>query len=402
MVEKTPATTDPAEEKQPSLKEIFADKKLGRDFNVWLEGQDKTELAGKLVTGKLETADLDVLATEREKFVQRRKEADELKAGLGAQEVLSGFAQKFPEIRRIVELVGEDGVREVMLEVIDKMALAPDDDHESAYDSYNKWLATAEKLTVAQEEMKTMLADSELTADEAEALIAVDNAEERKEQIKKLLTKKGKGPAEEKGFWLWKRMDWSEEQQALINMNAAKFSDTAMAPGGKSGAEKMGQIKNLRTSLETKERDVLAQLRHCLSEKGVEEIGRVINGEKKAEEKGSFQDLKKEVAGESDKDKTMEEFFAYAGEGFAEYINESGLPLGSIEEKDVAVDAFFDRFKADKLDSILRNKKAEGFWVHIYGVVIEPFLDDLLGEMKEKDLIKINADNSIAKKKKPK
>lgn len=403
-VEKTPsnvAEPDKKEEHQPTLKDILADKEMSRGFNVYLEGQGKQEVIAKMLSGGLERADLDSLAEERQNFLERMTQEKEMREILLSGGNLQEFIKNSPDLTRISELVGEDGIKEALATVFHEKALAGQGDstHKDMFADYTKWAEAATKFVAKNKEMENFLQQRNLTLEEAEKVRGVDDPDERKDLIAEILTQKGLGPEKVKG-WFWKKNVWSEEQQAIINETAEEMSDKLKSDGSKtkwtSVSEGLAQSHN---EAEKAQKQIMESIDSILSDSGGKEIGRILMAEKKPEEKGmSFNEVQKGIVSAKDPEKIRSEFSAYAEESFSDFVEMGQYDLNNLPSQGNAVNKFFESFKGQM---VAKAAEKSGFWGAIYEAIIGPFLEEFLPELKKQTTVdKQNKKLSIPKKKK--
>ncbi|MDO8512399.1 MAG: hypothetical protein Q7S57_03945 [bacterium] len=400
--ETTPVAGKPVEKKPPTLKDIVDDKDLGRGFNVWLETQGKPELATKLVNkGELLAGDLDSLATAREQFQKRRTEAEEIKTGLGTKEALAGFIKVAPkELGRLAELTGEEGLREAMAATVEKIALAPGSNHEEFYMVYTKWVEVQKNNAEAQKAAAELLKDSHLSQNEALQVMMVVDPTLKKKEIERLLEAKGEGPKEETGFWLWKGKKWSKEQQELIEMNAAKFSDVAVPGETKSGLDKFTDVAALAVEVEAAEKSTAIKLGEFCSTSGSNEIGKVIMGEKLVVGKAmGFKEMKDEVAKLKNTEPMREEFYKSATASFADFVIEENFDLNNPAMLVSAREGFFETFAKQQKEKAIKDRG--GVWAAVYKALIEPIVDEFLKDLEGNSKIDV-PNKRLLPKKKPK
>jgi hypothetical protein len=168
------------EQKQLTLKNILDDKEMSRGFNVWMEGQGKQELMAKMLKGELEGADMESLAEERQNFLERTAQEKEMGEALLSEGNLQVFIKNSPELTRINELIGEDGIREALATVFHEKALAPGGDttHGDLFEDYTKWVDKTGKFMDKKKEWDSFLKKSNLTPEEAEKVRGVADLQE--------------------------------------------------------------------------------------------------------------------------------------------------------------------------------------------------------------------------------
>jgi len=396
-IEKTPGAIDAEVIKEPSLKEILDDKANSRDFKKWLEGQGKSELGARLVTRKLESADMGALAEERKNFWNRKTEAGEVKQGLGSKDTLKLFVDNFAELRRIKELTGDAGLKEAMETVVDSMSLEAGDDHKEFYEIFTAWRNAAIKVGEATKVVGELVKGSHLTQEEVKEVSSLDDPKEREERIKALLASKDKGPVGEKGFWLWKKKAWTKEQEEMINVNVEKFSGTPVEGETKSGLEKIEELEAMIETYKVQQQEIVLGLSYILSYSGAQEINRIILGEKREPDPTlGFKEMRQELEKMKKSDATAADFFRCADEEFTGFIDDAGLPLDNDDQREEAIDLFYQRYVDDR---VAKAVEKGGIWDSVYRTVVEPFLQELLPELKKEIKIDENRGKLLRKKK---
>lgn len=390
MSTEKPVTAEVVPERTPTLKEIVADSKLGGSFNGWVERNEKPDLAAKLLAGKLEAGDLEELAALRDSFIERKKEVTQITENWGREENLKVFVDRYPELKKISGLVGVDGLKEAVSKVVEKISLSPEgvegdkegeSQHKQLFGLFTKWAEASQTLAIAKGEAAKLLQGSELTHDEALAVSVLGDKTEREEKIKELLSAKNKGPAQEKGFWLWKRKDWSPEQKAMIEADAAKFSDEVPDGETKSGAEKLQAISSLTSEYSYREKEVAFKVAFLCSEEGTAEIGALIMGGETESKRMSFGDIKKELKKMQDKDAIKKDFYADAGEHFETFIGDAShaFDLSDEAQRVPAKEAFLKDFFERRADSA--GAKRGGVFAWAYELLLEEFVKEFSAEL---------------------
>lgn len=425
MPEANPTTPDAAEPKQPpTLKDILDDKAQSAKFNVWLENQDKGPLVAKILERKFDKDDLAELAKQRKEFLGRQEQTQEMQKEWLNPTALKKIVESSTKSQEISELIGKDGLREVLESVLEDYSINREEEsgdpanpkkrgdaerHKLVYDSFTAWKKSEATLLAKEEERKEYAKKHMLSVEEAEQISQITDKKERENQIRLRMEEKGLTPEGEERKWLfWKKPAWSKEQKDLLQQATLIFSNQLDAYNEKTAWTKFNEeLTTMRNVLVDAQKAIVAGLDRLVTTKeGNQEIGRVLSSEKKPKEPMlSFGELKQEIERVKKPQAIEDAFFDYAEEEFTNYIDTNRLNIADDNLKMAAMSGFYGQF-GNQLSGI--EGKKGGIWKAVYDTIvaplIQPVLDECLVELKGKmkDKMEIDSAKKTLKRKKKK
>ncbi len=122
--DKEKAAQDAGEKKieGPTIKQILADKEQSRLFGLHLEEQGNHELGEKIMSGQLSPEEVGELSGERQNFLATMESVKTMRERLSSKNI-EEIVASFPEFKRIADSVGPQGVREVILCDLERLAI---------------------------------------------------------------------------------------------------------------------------------------------------------------------------------------------------------------------------------------------------------------------------------------
>lgn len=169
--------------KVPLTKEILADKTQSRLFGMYLEAENASDMAQRLINGELTSDDFQTLEEYRQTFLERLERVENLKEAFGPREVEELVAHS-PYLKDLAGAVGTGDISRAILKHLPEIAMRePDrfDDLDAYADFINENAAdTLEKNKEIAEFCKQYKLEEE---DFLEALESADPAEALKKRL---------------------------------------------------------------------------------------------------------------------------------------------------------------------------------------------------------------------------
>jgi hypothetical protein len=289
------------------------------------------EIFTRLVSGKMEAGDIDRISELRKTFSERMRDAENIKSEL-TPELAKEMAKNSPEIRKIVETFGADGVTKAVHETIKKMAVNDPDTFKNILGQVKNVQSFKNgELKKLDEDVEERCKKLGINTGEALKALAIKDDKERGDALSKLMIKsKGIFSIFHTGKFKQLLSKKSDIEAALVELSEHK--------------KNLGSV--LAVSVEGN-KDLL------------DAVSREIIGEPKKKEAVGMNDAKKEMPD----DKKIKEAW--------EAAKKKECPKwGSMSEadKDVFRDHFADQYKnyTDK-----KFAKQGGFWSAIFGALFD-------------------------------
>lgn len=106
----------------PTIKQILADKEQSRLFGMHLEEQGNHELGAKVLSGQLSLEEVSELSVERQNFLATLESVKAMRERLSSKN-MEAIVASSPDLRKIADSVGEQGVREAVLRDLERLAI---------------------------------------------------------------------------------------------------------------------------------------------------------------------------------------------------------------------------------------------------------------------------------------
>jgi hypothetical protein len=106
----------------PTVKQILADKEQSRLFGLHLEEQGHRELGEKIKSGQLSPEEVSELSAERQNFLATMESVKAMRERLSSKNIEEVVASS-PELQKIADSVGAQGVRELVLRDLERLAI---------------------------------------------------------------------------------------------------------------------------------------------------------------------------------------------------------------------------------------------------------------------------------------
>ena len=328
-----------------TLAEILQDKSNSHLFGRLLERDGHEDLAQKLIEGKLEKEDLELLEEVRLKFSEKITQSERIEALLTEENVVE-IARNHPDFAKIINLVGPKkaikAIRSQLKEICitDEYRFSAIADPIEAHDSYKKG---AYKET--NEKVEKMCRDNNISPQEYLDALTIEDPKEKEKALKKL----AKG--QHGKFIRACNVVFGKERRNLRDLKDYE-----------------ALLENSVTELDSYRDDIGSTLflsisgnddmRDALSRELVSESAPV------AEPKNGFGDAKKETMGafnEKDFDRNWEAYKA-----------RMSYDTSTDSERDYIKDTFVD---SQKEAHKKKNAKSKGFWASIFSTFIEGKID---------------------------
>jgi hypothetical protein len=178
----------------PTLKEILANGEQSRLFGMYLEEQKESGLAQKMMEGELSGDDLDALGERRKEFLEVTERVKEFREQLDAESVAE-VVEASPDLQKIAELVGQEGIRDAVLKRLSELAIREPDRFANMNSAAEALRKTKKSVAEENENIEKLCKQYKVTEDEYMAAVqdrnpkAVENLIEDKMGIFKKLWK---------------------------------------------------------------------------------------------------------------------------------------------------------------------------------------------------------------------
>jgi hypothetical protein len=110
----------------PTIKQILADKEQSRLFGMHLEEQGNNELGAKILSGQLSPEEVSELSAERQNFLETMASVKAMRERLSSKNI-EEIISSSPELQKIADSVGPQGVREAALRDLERLAIQDPD-----------------------------------------------------------------------------------------------------------------------------------------------------------------------------------------------------------------------------------------------------------------------------------
>jgi hypothetical protein len=169
-----------------TLKEIMKDDKqnalLGEMVEHDGDATDK-EMFARLVSDKMETSDIDALSKFRGKFAERMRDAESIQEEL-TPELAREIAENNPDLKKVMGLVGPEGIVSAVQETIKKMAVSDPE----TFKKISKQVEAVKRfregdLKKLDDDIKEKCKKEGINADKFAKALAIEDDAERKKAL---------------------------------------------------------------------------------------------------------------------------------------------------------------------------------------------------------------------------
>ena len=323
-----------------TVKEILSGKESSALFGEMIEQSgdpDDKEMLARLVSGKMEADDVKKIAEARDAFSEKMREAEAIKSEL-TPELVQQIAKNNPDIQRIMQEVGADGIVKISHETIKKIAVSdPSRFREISLSVKVLQNSRNGQFKELNDKVEDLCKKQGINPEKYLKAAAISDDVERKKAINKLAV-------ENAGFW-----------KALTS------------------GKRIRQLVEMKTDLEA----AFAELDHwkreigsvlALSIKGnqdmLEALNREMAGEPKKKEVFGMNDIKKEVVDEA----TIKADFKKWRSNATNNLDDAIWNQLTDQEKGLHRDEFM-RERANERKGAIAAKG--GFWASIFSALFD-------------------------------
>jgi len=170
-----------AEKKEPegpTLNEILAHPEENVLFGKYLKQSDGGDniLAMKLYAGDLKKEDFDALNEKRNEFLEIKERASKLKERF--EKNIGGIISASPELKKIVNVAGEEGIRNAIIDRMDEIAITDPERFEDLESGFSGLTGAEESVARGNERIVALCKEWGFTEDEyTKALLARESGD---------------------------------------------------------------------------------------------------------------------------------------------------------------------------------------------------------------------------------
>jgi len=321
-----------------TIKEVLASREQSALLGDMIEhdGTDEDkELMARVLSGKMEAADIDRLSKFRGDFSEKIREAETIKEEL-TPELAKEMAAQHPEIKKIVETVGPDGVVKAVHETIKKMAMTDP----KGFDKISKQVETVKSFKKGEikelnDKVEEICKKQGVNPDNILKAMAIEDEGKRQKAITEIALK-------DAGFW--KMITSGGRISKLMNMK--------------------GGIDDALAQLDQHKKDLGRIMATTMRANGdmIEALNREMVGVPKQKEVFGLPEIKKNAPTET---------------GLREKFKEQKKRIANWDTLDEAgKNGWRDKFlKEEKLAAQKNNAEKQGFWAIVFNALFDSMFD---------------------------
>jgi len=329
-----------------TVKEILNNKEDSALFGDMLEhdgGSTNKDLMARLVSGKMEAADIEELSKFRGQFSEKMRAAESVRGEL-TPELAQEIAKNNPDIQKMIGLVGPEGIVKAVQETIKKMAVTDPEQFKKISKSVETMKSFRDgDLKKLDDSVKEKCKKEGINADEFMKALAIEDGGDRMKALNDLVKKQ------------WDKNGWGKLKRAVDWLTTGALS---------SG--KVNRLEDSKIDIDTAFAELAKYKKEIGSVLGasingnkdlIEALNREMVGEPKKKETVSMNDAKKDIPTEDS-----------LREGFKKFRKNLGN-WDSLDEK--SKDSWRDKFLKEEKDKADKNISARGggFWASIFGAM---------------------------------
>ena len=179
--------TPEKEETGPSLGDIAKDNKTSALFGSFLEHTSQKPLAERFASREtLQADELTQLEENRKEFLNRIERAKNVIESLNPA-FMDEIIKRVPELKDIVGLVGQDGIRTAIVERMNSVAIKDPDRFEDMAGAIEKLARTDKRIGASEKEVNDTASGYGVSSEAYRKALLISDPIERRRQIKELV-----------------------------------------------------------------------------------------------------------------------------------------------------------------------------------------------------------------------
>lgn len=337
-----------------TLAEVLQDKNKSHLFGELLKKNDKENLAQKLVEGKLEKGDIELLEEQRKIFSKKITQSEKIEKLLTKDNVVE-FARNHPKFEKIINLIGPEKAIRVIQSQLKDISVTDEgrfNSIASAMEIYESYRNNGEYKAV-NDKVEKLCKDKNISPQEYLTALAIEDPEEKEKALKKL-----------------SRRTYGNFKKAINFVSGGILAENTTLDALKHSE---GLLEISIDNLNTYQGEIGSALFASVSDNDQIRnnfLGELVHEKAPVEAKNGFVDAKKESTTFNQED------FDTDWEDFKTKIKYTGL---NDSDKRLARDMFIDEQK-DLYGE--REKENKGFWAYIFKTIAEAIINSKKNTLK--------------------